>query len=172
MDDSENHCPQNSVPAVREVRFAEVFSPDRIQIGVEISSTKRMLEAVSQLIVTNINGAVTEDTVFRTLLERERLGSTCVGNGVALPHCRLDDINKPVGAIIRMEKPLEMDAIDEAPVDLICALVVPSDAVSEHIEILRTLAEGIERFNLHHRIRNAQSNAEVYLQLTELDNRQ
>jgi len=168
MDELESHRSRD-LSAAREVRFADVFSPDRIQIGIKVSSAKRMLEVVSGLLANNSDDAVDEDVVFRTLLEREHLGSTCVGNGVALPHGRLDNIQTPIGAIMCMETPLKMDAIDDKPVDLVCALVVPANARDEHIELLRKLAEGIERYSLDHRIRNAASCSEVYLELAKLD---
>ena len=80
-------------------------------------------------------------TVFQVLNERERLGSTGIGNGIALPHGRLNGISEPQAAVLRLRQGLDFDAVDDQPVTLVIGLVVPADATEQHLNILASLAE-------------------------------
>ena len=168
MSDSSDRS-SDGAPSEYETRLREVFSPERIQTDVQVSSLKRMIESMSGLFTKNNQHAIDKDTVFRALLERERLGSTCVGNGVALPHGRLNGLPNAVGAIMRMKTPLDMDASDEKPVFIVCGLLVPADCADAHIKILAKLARGFEEHNLHQRMMEAEDSEAIFVEIVKFD---
>ena len=121
-----------------------MFPPDfinaeRIGCQLEIGSKKRVLEYLGGLLAASTPGLAPE-AVFDRLLERERLGSTGLGHGIALPHARTPDVDKPVGAFIQLAAGVDFDAIDDQPVDLAFALLVPQEATEEHLQLLAKLA--------------------------------
>lgn len=117
-----------------------LLTVDRILYDIPISSKKRLLEELAFLLSKN-SKSFDKDTVFRTLTERERLGSTSIGGGIALPHGRLNGITECVAAVIRVKEPLSFDAPDEQLVHLAIALLVPADASEKHLQIFAGLAE-------------------------------
>ncbi len=156
-------------PAPPPVCLADVFSLDRVCLDAEITSVKRLLETLSeQLADTRLRG-LTKDGIFQALASRERLGSTCVGHGVALPHGRIEGLAQPRGAIVRFDSPLDMEAADDQPVTIACGLLVPADSADRHIAILQKLARGFELHSLHRRLIQARAAEDVYRCLTELD---
>lgn len=169
MSDSQDQSQSAERPDA-DVRLNKVFACSRIQIDVEVSSTRRLIEVIAKLFANGSQHEMHKDTVFRSLLERERLGSTCVGNGVMIPHSRLHSLPAPIGAIVRMTTPLEVDADDDTPVSLACGLLVPAECSDLHIRILARLAEGFVERDLHQRLMGALDERELYDQLVQFDN--
>ena len=99
------------------------LSTDRILFNVAASSKKRMLEELSALLSRH-QAPLDRHTVFQVLNERERLGSTGIGNGIALPHGRLNGISEPLAAVLRLRQGLDFDAVDDQPVTLVIALIL------------------------------------------------
>ena len=116
-----------------------ILTIDRIHIDVTISSKKRLLEELAISLSSN-STSLNKDTVSRTLTERERLGSTGIGGGIALPHGRLNGIDDCIAAIIRLREPLNFDSPDAQPIILAIGLLVPADASNKHLKILSSLA--------------------------------
>jgi PTS system nitrogen regulatory IIA component len=116
-----------------------LLTADHIRYDIAISSKKRLLEELAGLL-SQQRTALDKDTVCRTLTERERLGSTGIGGGIALPHGRLNGINECIAAAIRLKEPLDFNAPDEQPIGLAIALLVPADATKQHLQILAELA--------------------------------
>jgi len=112
---------------------------ERIRCGVDASSKKRVLEQMGDLF-SGVSPQLTQDLVFDRLLERERLGSTGLGEGVALPHARMREIDQAYGAFLQLEKGVSFDAVDDQPVDLAFGLLVPEAATQEHLQLLAHLA--------------------------------
>src|SRR5690606_35295187 len=83
------------------------------------------------------------DAIYESLLAREKLGSTGFGNGIAIPHCRLEQCTEAVGALLQLSSEIDFDSLDGAPVDLIFVLLVLYEATEQHLQILKTLAERI-----------------------------
>lgn len=124
-------------------------------------SKKRVLEQLAQL----FSGAVedlSEDTLFQSLIGRERLGSTGIGEGIAIPHCRFPTGGETLCACITLEEPVDFDAIDNAPVDIIFAMLVPEDANSEHLATLASLAEKLQKPEFVKGLRNATSDTQLF----------
>ena len=122
------------------MQISEILQPERTLCDVRAASKKATLEMLSDLIAGSDPG-LTKTEVFNSLIARERLGSTGLGKGFALPHGRLKHCNKALGAFVRLESPIDYDAIDGNPVTLLFALLVPEDSTQEHLDLLARLAE-------------------------------
>lgn len=119
--------------------IAPLINPESIVTAEAFSSKKKLFEHAAQLF-SQSNGLKKQD-VFNSLFERERLGSTALGYGVAIPHGRIKGLDDAVGALYRMAPPLEFDAPDGQPVNLCFVLLVPQDANEHHLQILGELAQ-------------------------------
>lgn len=122
------------------MNLAKLFSPDCIRCHSEVGSKKRALEEIADLLVS-VNPQLQPVDIFDALMERERLGTTALGKGVAIPHCRLSEIERSSLALITIDSGIDYDAPDRQPVDVIVALVVPEESTEEHLEVLAGLAE-------------------------------
>ncbi len=164
MSDVPNHY-SSVVRAPMDVRLKDVFSCDRIRTNIEVTSKRRLFEIIAKLFITGRPHAMNKDTVFRSLLERERLGSTCVGKGVMIPHSRLHGLASPLGAVVHLATPLHLEADDEVPVFLACGLLVPAECSDLHIRILARLAAGFDSRNLHQQLSQSPDEMEIFHQL-------
>ena len=145
------------------MQIQTLLTPERTCSGLEASSKKRALELLAQTIAHDVPG-IDADDLLRRFLARERLGSTGVGHGIAIPHCRIS-INSganAIGALITLSQPIEFDAIDSEPVDILFAMLVPEDAHSEHLQNLAALASALTRSEFRNRLRAANTNAALY----------
>jgi PTS system nitrogen regulatory IIA component len=113
---------------------------------------KRVLQSISQEIATFCQ-TLPENEIFDHLIAREKLGSTGFGNGVAMPHCRLDSCEEVVGAFFLLEDAVDFDAIDNEKVDIIFVLLVPAQANEAHLQTLATLAEKFSQTELLSQLR-------------------
>ncbi|MGY0217264.1 PTS sugar transporter subunit IIA [Endozoicomonadaceae bacterium StTr2] len=120
-----------------------MISPSRALCNVHGISKKRTLELVANQLHEQLP-AFNAKELFANLVSREKLGTTALGEGVALPHCRLSGCEQPVGLLLKLATPIDFDAADQQPVDLVFALIVPKDAHEEHLLILQDIAT---RFN-------------------------
>ena len=145
------------------MQLTDFLTTDRIACDVNAHSKKRALEELSKLISHDQNSISATD-IFDCLLSRERLGSTGVGFGVAIPHGRLKDSNHTTAALIQLNHGIDFDAVDNQPVDLLFALVVPDKATEEHLKILALLAAMFKEDELRARLREAK-NPEDIMQL-------
>lgn len=125
-----------------------------ISVADLASSKKRVLEQAARLLAANSEEPAVEQ-IFERLLERERLGSTGLAGGVALPHARMPGIQDSRGAFLRLAEAIEFDALDGKPVDLVFALLVPEDANDEHLQLLSKLAATFNQEDLRNRLREA-----------------
>ena len=121
-----------------EFALPRLLSADRTRARVTASSRKRALEHGCE-ILAGCND-LDARSVLDALLARERLGSTALGEGVAIPHCRLTDCKAPVGVLVTLAEPVDYNAPDDGDVDLLFILVVPDDAADEHLQLLSLLA--------------------------------
>lgn len=119
---------------------AEFLVPARARCGVDIGSKKRVLEVLSELIAEGSDDLTGRD-VLNCLVSREKLGSTGLGHGVAIPHGRMPEVDSALGAALTLRNGVEFDAPDGEPVNLVVALIVPEESTDEHLHILAKLAE-------------------------------
>jgi PTS system nitrogen regulatory IIA component len=121
------------------MQVAELLNLDRISCNTQSASKKRVLEQLSQLLAAN-QETLKQSQIFDSLLSRERLGSTGLGHGVAIPHGRLKESKATLAAFIKLQEGIDFDASDNQPVDLLFALLVPEEATDEHLQLLAQLA--------------------------------
>lgn len=142
------------------MKISQLLSRDRILIGASVSSKKRLLEQLAELLVQG-EDELDSCQVFNSLLARERLGGTGLGHGVALPHGRLNGLQDTLAAFIRCGDGVDFDAPDQQPVDLVFALAVPEQAADEHLDLLAQLAGLCRDSEQREALRAAQSGDEV-----------
>jgi PTS system nitrogen regulatory IIA component len=147
------------------MRISDILSADRVACRLNVSSKKGALEELAQMIAS---GAPTLGSaeIFESLIARERLGSTGLGHGVAIPHGRLKNSDQTLGAFALLARAVDYDAIDQQPVDLLFALTVPQHSTDEHLEILARLAEMFSDAELVARLRNESTAAGLFKLLT------
>jgi PTS system nitrogen regulatory IIA component len=122
------------------MKLTEILSADRVVSGTAVSSKKKVLEELSNLLATGA-ATLTSQEVFNSLTGREKLGSTGLGHGVAIPHGRVSGIDRSVGAFLRLKHPVDYDSHDGNPVDLVFGLLVPQTATEVHLKHLAAVAE-------------------------------
>jgi len=147
------------------MQISEILSSDSILCGQVFSSKKTTLEELSKLLA-NTDSSISYTEVFDCLVAREKLGSTGLGNGIAIPHGRLKGGKKTIAAFIQLQFGIDYDAIDEAPVDLMFALLVPEDSTDEHLKTLAHLAEMFSNTETLEQLRSATSVEGIYKTLT------
>ncbi len=143
------------------ITFEEIFDKERIACINRVSSKKRALEELSKLF-TRGDAGLAEHDVFNSFCERERLGGTGLGHGVAIPHGRLPGIKGASCALIKLNEGVDYDVADNQPVDLICGLVVPEQYTDEHLVILSALAELFSDTVACARLRAARNSQEIH----------
>ncbi|RFA30387.1 PTS sugar transporter subunit IIA [Alkalilimnicola ehrlichii] len=142
----------------------DLISPDRIKCDADVTSKKRALELLSEMLAASTE-TLPASALFNKLTGRERLGSTGLGHGVALPHARIEGSDKAVGALIKLEEGIDFDSFDKHPVDLLFALVVPEHFTDEHLKILADLAEMFSNEQLCESLRQANTPEDMYKEL-------
>ncbi len=143
------------------MQIAEILTPSRIIARAEISSKKGVLEQLARLIAEDTPD-LTQTEIFDSLCARERLGSTGLGHGVAIPHGRLKGSKQTLGAFIQLRDGVDYDAVDQQPVDLLFALLVPEESTDEHLQILARLAEMFSDGDLVRKLRRVSSNTRLH----------
>ena len=123
-----------------EMNVTKLLATDRTLVLDDIASKKRLLEQVSTMLAGS-SPQLSGHAIFDALISREKLGSTGLGKGVAIPHGRISGLSEPVCAFVRLITPVDFDAADGQPVDLIFALLVPEESTEEHLQVLSTIAE-------------------------------
>ncbi|MCW3149825.1 PTS IIA-like nitrogen regulatory protein PtsN [Stutzerimonas stutzeri] len=153
------------------IRLENILSPGRSLVNVPGGSKKRVLEQIAKVIAQDLPD-LDAQAIFESLIAREKLGSTGFGNGIAIPHCRMAGCNAPLSAVLRLETPVDFDAIDGAPVDLLFVLLVPQAATDEHLELLRQIASMLDREDVRERLRQAPSSHDLYQVVVDVQNGQ
>lgn len=143
------------------MHIQQLITPARTLCGIEGVSKKRTLEILANTIARDAPG-INADELFRRLVARERLGSTGIGFGIAIPHCRLPNCEKATGALITLKQPIDFDAIDSQPVDILFAILVPEDAHREHLNTLSSLAQSFNEATFRQRLRDADDDDGLY----------
>ena len=151
------------------IRLENILTPGRSLVNVPGGSKKRVLELTAKLIHDQVPDLAMQD-VYESLLAREKLGSTGFGNGIAIPHCRLKGCEAPVSALLHLDAPIDFDAIDGAPVDLLFVLLVPEAATDAHLELLRQIASMLDRKDVRDKLRAASSNEALFQVVLDVQN--
>ena len=126
------------------MNISDILTLERTFANLECASKKRTLESISQWLGTKKSSFDSKE-LFNALINREKLGSTGFGDGIAIPHCRLASCTEVIGALVRLTHAVDFDARDQHPVDLLFVLLVPLEATDEHLQILATLSGSFGR---------------------------
>jgi PTS system nitrogen regulatory IIA component len=137
-----------------------ILPPERVLYDVPGGSKKRVLEFFSTFIAQNTPSLDSQE-VFGRLINRERLGSTGIGNGVAIPHSRSPHCSTPIGSFLKLTEAVDFDAIDGEPVDLVFVLLVPEEADDTHLALLGQVATIMNDANVRAQLRKAGSQREL-----------
>ncbi|HAJ91217.1 MAG TPA: PTS IIA-like nitrogen-regulatory protein PtsN [Gammaproteobacteria bacterium] len=122
------------------MNITDLLMPDRVICREDVGSKKRLLEYTSKLLASS-SPELSQNEIFDALINREKLGSTGLGKGIAIPHGRIASLERPVCAFVKLASPVDFDATDGQAVDLVFTLLVPEDSTEEHLQVLSTIAE-------------------------------
>ncbi|GMM73010.1 PTS IIA-like nitrogen regulatory protein PtsN [Alteromonas gracilis] len=137
-----------------------IVSLDRTECAVQCNSKKRILEIIADIAAKN-NENIDSATVLSSLMSRERMGSTGIGNGIALPHGRLAGLEKVIAIVVTCTPAIDFDALDEKPVDIFFALLVPEEQTEGHLQTLATVAGKLSDKETIKAIRRATKSDEI-----------
>ncbi len=140
---------------------SDLLSPNRILAGVRISSKKRLLELISVTLAKK-NKNLSSREIFESLCTREHLGSTALGNGVAVPHGRISGTKDVEALFLQLAKPLPFDADDGKPVDLLFSLVVPEQSTEDYSKLLASIVHRFSNSEILEPLRNAVDANEIW----------
>ncbi|MFW5447250.1 MAG: PTS sugar transporter subunit IIA [Methylophagaceae bacterium] len=132
------------------------------------TSKKRVIETISHLLAAN-TGLISDDAIFDALFDRERLGSTGIGKGVAIPHARVPGITHTIAAMLTLNRPVNFDATDKKSVDIVFALLVPEDDGGDHLEHLASLVTSFREPTICQKIREIDDADKMFELLLAID---
>ncbi len=141
-------------------RLASILPADHVLVGVEATSKKRAFEEAG-LLFEGLHG-LSRALITDSLFARERLGSTGLGHGVAIPHGRIKGLKAPMAAMFQLERPIGFDAPDEQPVSLLIFLLVPEAATQQHLEVLSEIAELLSNSQLREALKTTADAAALH----------
>jgi PTS system nitrogen regulatory IIA component len=147
------------------MQLSDILKPTGVKVIAFSSSKKRLFHDLGE--IAEANYGLSEQTVIGALLERENLGPTGVGQGVALPHARLAGIEKICGIFLKLEKPMDFDAVDRQPVDLVFALFAPETAGVDHLKALALVSRTLRDPSVCAKLRANHDAATLHAILTE-----
>ena len=139
----------------------EIINPDAVLCNAKARSKKHCLEILSELLVRS-QPDISADDIFGSLIERERLGCTSLDAGVAFPHCRVEGIDRCIAAMIKLSDPIDFDATDGEPVDLVFGLMVPAEVTDMHHADIAMITDLLGNEDLRGKLREATSSSALY----------
>ena len=147
------------------MEISDLLTPDAVIAKMHATSKKQALQELAKRAADLVGEH--ERVVFDVLLERERLGTTGVGNGIAIPHGKLPDIKELFGLFARLDDPVDFDAIDEQPVDLVFLLLAPEGAGADHLKALARVSRLLRDKSVCEKLRGADQTDAIYALLTD-----
>ncbi len=149
--------------------ITDLIAPEAVSPSLRVHTKKQLLQDLAAR-AAQLSG-VPERRVFESLLERERLGSTGMGEGIAIPHARISGLPRILGVFVRLESPIPYEGIDDLPVDLVFLLLTPADAGGDHLKALATVSRLLRSQTTCEKLRAANKPEVLYALLTERTNR-
>ena len=147
------------------MEIAELITPEGVVPNLRATSKKQALQELARR-AAEITG-LAERAILDVLIERERLGTTGVGNGIAIPHGKLASLTRIYGLFARLERPIDFDSIDEQPVDLIFLLLAPESAGADHLKALARISRLLRDKSVCEKLRGTESAEGLYALLTD-----
>jgi nitrogen PTS system EIIA component len=148
--------------------LSDLVTQKSIMPALKAASKKQLLQMLSEK-AAQITG-LTERDVFDTIMQREKLGSTGVGSGIAIPHGKLKNIKNITGVFARLETPVDFEALDDEPVDLVFMLLAPESAGADHLKALSRIARILREADMVKKLRGTKDAAALFAFLTEQPN--
>jgi PTS system nitrogen regulatory IIA component len=147
------------------MEIRDLLQPEAVVADLKAANKKQLLQELARHAakVTGVN----DRKIFETLLERERLGSTGVGSGIAIPHGKLSEFKRLYGVFARLDRPVDFDSIDEQPVDLIFLLLAPEGAGADHLKALARVSRLLRDSSMCDKLRGAETADGLYMVLTQ-----
>ena len=142
----------------------QLVDPALVRVQSDLSSAKKLLQEMAQLLAQPLQPSTEENvekSVYHSLLEREKLGNTGIGNGVALPHSRYSETKRAILAIITLKNPIDYDSADGQAVDVAFGLLVPQEATQDHLNLLAEIARFMSSNNSKEKLLSAETPIEV-----------
>jgi nitrogen PTS system EIIA component len=143
----------------------EFLTPEAVAPALRASGKKKLLQELSAQ-AARLSG-LDERQVFETLLQRERLGSTGIGDGIAIPHGKIPGLERLVGFVARLDRPVDFDALDGQPVEIVFLLLAPEGAGADHLKALARAARVLREPGIRDRLRAARDANAIYAVLNE-----
>lgn len=155
---------RNGGEGIFEMDLSDLVTAERVFPSLHAGSKKQVLHdlAARAAVTTGIDAR----TIFEALIERERLGSTGVGHGIAIPHARLPEMTRLEGFFARLETPIDFDAVDDEPVDLVFLLLVPEESGADHLKALARISRLLRNEGVTRDLRQASAADDLYRTLT------
>lgn len=147
------------------MEVADILGPDAVRASLKVQSKKRLFQEIAQIVADTYD--LNEQKILDALLERENLGPTGVGHGVAIPHARIPDIKSVVGVFIRLDQAVDFESVDRKPVDLVFVLLAPNSAGAEHLKALARVSRTLRDETLCSKLRSTDDVSALYAILTE-----
>lgn len=147
------------------MELMEILSRESVIADLGVNSKKQLLQSMSEL-ASRVTGVPTRD-IFATLKERERLGATGVGRGIAIPHGKLAELGRLYGFFASLETPIAFDAVDEQPVDLVFLLLGPGSAGADYLKVLARISRMLGDVDLTRKLRACEESDALFALLTE-----
>lgn len=145
--------------------LSDLIEVSAVMPALKANSKKQLLQLLAEK-AASVTG-LPEREIFDTILQREKLGSTGVGNGIAIPHGKLPTIDRLIGVFARMETPVDFDALDDQPVDLVFLLLAPESAGADHLKALSRIARVLRDGNTVNKIRGTQDAEAIHTFLSQ-----
>jgi PTS system nitrogen regulatory IIA component len=146
------------------MNISNLLAPQAVVPALKVQSKKQLLQELASQ--AHLQTAIAERRIFETLVERERLGSTGVGQGIAVPHGRMPEAQAITGLFARLETPIDYEAVDSQPVDLVFMLLAPEDAGADHLKALARVSRLLRSAAVCEKLRGAASAEALYAILT------
>jgi nitrogen PTS system EIIA component len=142
------------------MKIAEFIRPENVIIDLAPGSKSRVLQVMAAKAGQALG--ISESSTLQALLSREKLGSTGIGEGIAIPHTRVTGINKPFGMLARLSSAIDFEAIDDVPVDIVCLLLTPAESAKDHLNALACVARQLRSPEVLQNVRKAPDVGHLY----------
>lgn len=149
------------------MKLSDCIAPGNVELDLNASNKARLLQALAEKASRSIG--VGERDILAALQNREKLGSTGIGAGIALPHAPIAGLERPFGLLVRLGKRVDFDSIDGQPVDLVCLVLTPTESCSAHLTLLSRIARLLRSPEALAKLRSAASAQQAYAVLSEAD---
>lgn len=138
-----------------------ILTPDRTHSSLTATSKKKAIEEASRQIARDCEHLDAQE-IYECLIGREKIGTTAIGHGIAIPHCRINGCEQIVGSLFRLDEPVDFESFDDEAVRILFVLLVPKDEVQDHLEALAMLATRFENTNYRRRLMEARDDEALF----------